>query len=187
MSTGENEQGLHKILDMSRMISIIILGLHFYYYCYRAFEAWGLRSKITDKLVTNIANTGLFSSFTTTKLLALGFLVISLMGAKGKKEEKLGYRHAFVYIVSGSAIFFASYWLLLLKWDTKNVAIAYISSTSLGFVLVLTGGILLTRVIRMKFSNKDIFNKENETFPQEERLLENDYSINLPAVYPIEK
>jgi len=29
----------------------------------------------------------------------------------------------------------------------------------------------------------DIFNKENETFPQEERLLQNDYSINLPAEY----
>lgn len=29
----------------------------------------------------------------------------------------------------------------------------------------------------------DIFNTENETFPQEERLLENEYSVNLPAVY----
>ena len=30
---------------------------------------------------------------------------------------------------------------------------------------------------------KDIFNKMNESFPQEERLLENEYSINLPAKY----
>jgi pantothenate kinase-related protein Tda10 len=30
---------------------------------------------------------------------------------------------------------------------------------------------------------KDIFNELNETFPQEERLLQNEYSINLRAQY----
>lgn len=29
----------------------------------------------------------------------------------------------------------------------------------------------------------DIFNRLNESFPQEERLLENEYSVNLPAAY----
>ncbi len=38
MQTGENEQALRKILDMTRLISIAILVLHFYYYCYTAFE-----------------------------------------------------------------------------------------------------------------------------------------------------
>ena len=28
-----------------------------------------------------------------------------------------------------------------------------------------------------------MFNTENQTFPQEERLLKNEYSINLPAIY----
>ena len=42
MQTGENEQGLRKILDMTRLISIVILVLHFYYYCYAAFEHWHL-------------------------------------------------------------------------------------------------------------------------------------------------
>jgi hypothetical protein len=31
----------------------------------------------------------------------------------------------------------------------------------------------------------DIFNRDNATFPQEERLLENDYSINLPTRYQL--
>ncbi len=30
---------------------------------------------------------------------------------------------------------------------------------------------------------KDVFNKDNQTFPQHERLLKNEYSINLPAIY----
>src|SRR5690349_13326485 len=57
--------------------------------------------------------------------------------------------------------------------------------TSLGYVLLLKGGILLSRVIKIKLDGKDIFNKQNETFPQEERLLRNEYSINLPATYKL--
>ena len=41
MQTGENEQALRKILDMTRLISIVILVIHFYYYCYAAFQEWG--------------------------------------------------------------------------------------------------------------------------------------------------
>jgi hypothetical protein len=51
-----------------------------------------------------------------------------------------------------------------------------------GFLLVLTEGSLCSRLIRPRLS-KDIFNQLNETFPQEERLLQNPYSINLPAKY----
>jgi hypothetical protein len=38
MQTGENVEGLRKILDMTRLIAITILVLHFYYYCYAAFR-----------------------------------------------------------------------------------------------------------------------------------------------------
>ena len=58
MNTGENEQGLRKIIDMTRMISIIILLLHFYYYCYNAFAEWQLTAAITDRLLQNIFATG---------------------------------------------------------------------------------------------------------------------------------
>ncbi len=54
--------------------------------------------------------------------------------------------------------------------------------TSLGYLFVLTGGARLSRLIKTSL-NKDVFNLENETFPQEERLLENENSINLPATY----
>ncbi len=42
MHTGENEQGLRKILDLTRMISMAVLLIHFYYYCYGAFQQWEL-------------------------------------------------------------------------------------------------------------------------------------------------
>ena len=183
MQTGENEQALRKILDMTRLISIAILALHFYYYCYTAFEQWHLTVNLTDRLLDNIRNTGLFNNFNTSKLFALGFLTISLMGARGRKDEKLNYKTAFAYIITGLLIYFLSYLSLLPKIALTTAAMLYIGITGIGFMLVLSGGTLLSRVIQQKLNSNDIFNKENETFPQEERLLENEYSINLPALY----
>jgi hypothetical protein len=50
VQTGENEQALRKILDMTRLISIVILVIHFYYYCYAAFQEWGLISTFSDRI-----------------------------------------------------------------------------------------------------------------------------------------
>jgi hypothetical protein len=183
MQTGENEQALRKILDMTRLISILILGIHFYYYCHTAFREWHLISKFSDTILGNIHNTGLFSNFHKSKLFALGFLVISLIGAKGRKDEKLNHKTAFAYIISGILIYFISCLSLYLKIETIQVAILYMIITSVGYLLILSGGTLLSRIIKNRLNHKDIFNKENETFPQEERLLENEYSINLPARY----
>ncbi len=182
MHSSENQQALGKILDMTRFIAIAILVLHFYYFCYGAFRTWGLTLEFTDRLMKNIENTGLFGSFIRSKLVALGFLAISLIGARGKKDEKLGYRTAFAYIICGLLVYFASYLSLFLYMDTVYLAAIYIAVTSGGFLLALSGGTLLSRIIRDRL-NEDIFNNENETFPQEERLLENEYSINLPARY----
>lgn len=185
MQTGENEQALRKILDMTRLMSIIILLMHFYYYCYAAFHDWGMSSEFSDRLLGNIRSTGLFKSFLNSKLISLGLLIISLLGARGRKNEKLNHRTAFAYILTGLLVFFFSYLSLLLKLPRAEVAIIYIGVTAIGFLVFLSGGTLLSRIIKNRLNNKDIFNKENETFPQEERLLENEYSINLPAQYQL--
>ena len=183
MHTGENERALRKILDMTRLISIAILGIHFYYYCFAAFEDWHLTSTLTNRLINNINNTGLFQPFNKSKIFALGFLITLLLGAKGRKDEKLSYKKALTYVGIGLSIYFLSYFILLLKSPLTTVAIIYMSMTAIGFMLVLSGGTLISRVIKLKLNSKDIFNKENETFPQEEGLLQNEYSINLPAQY----
>jgi len=183
IQTGENEQALRKILDMTRLISIVILAIHFYYFCYAAFQQWGLTSDFSDRLLGNIYKTGLLSGFNRSKAIALGFLFIALMGSKGKKDEKLGYRTALAYIICGLLTYFISGLVLLMKMETVLLAILYIGITSTGFLLIISGGTMLSRIISQKLNSKDIFNKENETFPQEERLLENEYSINLPAQY----
>ncbi len=182
MNTGENEQGLRKIIDLTRMISIILLLLHFYFYCYDAFLQWHLTAKIPDIILKNISQTGLFSSFHKTKLMALGVLLLSLVGARGKKSETLNYRIAFAYSFTGLIVYFISVFCLYFPLANNITTILYIFTTAIGYILILTGGGLMSRIIKGKLNN-DVFNKQNETFPQEEKLLQNEYSINLPAQY----
>ena len=180
--TGENEQGLRKIIDLTRFASIFILLLHFYYFCYVAFEQWEITSTITDRLMKNISQTGLFSSLITSKFLALGLLTISLFGSQGKKDEKINWRSITSYLLIGLMLYFGSYLLLQLQQKIQVVAIVYMAVTTIGFLLILAGGNLLSRLIRYNLGD-DVFNSLNETFPQEERLISNEYSINLPAKY----
>lgn len=180
--TGENEQAMRKILDLTRFIAVTLLFIHFYYYCYHAFYEWALTSTFTDRLLGNIYKTGLFKNFHISKLIALIFLIISLIGERGKKSEKLKLNTALAYIITGLFIYFITYFSLFAKWNPKVVASIYMSLTSVGFLLILSGGVLLSRIIKDKLTD-DIFNSDNETFPQETRLLVNEFSVNMPTKF----
>lgn len=182
MYTGENEQGLRKIVDLTRLISIVVLLLHFYYACYGLFAQWELRSPITDNLLKNVARTGLFHPFTKAKFISLLFLVISLLGAKGRKDQKQTFKSVGFYAGAGLLLYFGGGWILAIHAPLVTVAVTYMVLTTTGFVLVLTGGTILSRIIQQKLS-PEVFNSLNETFPQEERLLQNEFSVNLPARY----
>jgi hypothetical protein len=182
MQTGEDTQGLRKIIDLTRMISLTILSIHFYLTCYLAFQKWGWTTDIADRILKNISTTGLFMGLLKPKLAALLFLFISLIGAKGKKDEETRKLTIGVYIGSGMFLYFVSSVSFYLHIDPEICAIIYIGITGTGYLLILSGGVRLTRLLSTVL-NQDIFNTENETFPQEERLLENEYSVNLPAVY----
>ncbi|MDN5289050.1 MAG: conjugal transfer protein TraG [Mucilaginibacter sp.] len=182
MQTGENDQAMRKILDMTRLISIAVLAIHFYKECYGAFAGWHWVTPLSDRILENIVSTGLFNNFYKSKLIALGFLVIALIGVKGKKSKEQNFKTAGIYLLAGFVFYFISGLVLMAKGEMNWVTIGYMGLTTLGYLLFLSGGTMLSRIIRDKLKD-DIFNTENETFPQEERLIENEYSVNLPARY----
>ncbi len=182
MNTGENAEALRKIIDFVRKVSIVLLCLHFYVYCYAAFQLWGLAHSIIEQLLAHIGNMGLFDHFYVSKIAALLLLLVSLVGSKGKKDDKLKLGVALRHFIAGFIIYGLSFLLLKLDASVEVLASLYMTVTSIGYLLILFGGNLLSRIIRDRLDT-DIFNKLQETFPQEERLLENQYSINLPARY----
>src|SRR5690554_5926257 len=182
MRTGENEQGLRKILDFTRLLSLAILIIHFYLSCYVAFKDLGLSSEITDNVIRIISNIEIFESTVLSKSAALGLLLISLIGAKGRKDEKTDAKTWLIYGTLGIVLFFGSVLCFRIDLNLRVLVPLYIAICSLGYILVLTSGTRLSRLIKFNLMG-DIFNKDNETFPQEERKLDNPYSINLPARY----
>lgn len=182
MQTGENEQALRKIIDFTRFLGIVVLIFHFYFSCYGAFKELHITYAIVDRILINIYRLPIFKTPLVVKLVAIGFLIISLIGTKGKKDEHIKLGHTVTYTLLGLALYFSSVILFKLQVSQLALATAYISVTSIGFLLFLTGVSRMYRIINVNLGN-DIFNHENETFPQEERKLENEYSINLPAKY----
>jgi YWFCY protein/Type IV secretory system Conjugative DNA transfer len=182
MHTGENEHALRKIIDLTRLISVAILLLHFYIACYGIFQYYHLTATIVDRVIINISQMLFFRSYFVSKLWALLLLGVSLVGAKGRKNQQINKRSIVAYLFTGLILYFTSQLLLYIPGNILITASGYITMTSIGYLLVLTGGVMLSRLIKSQLQ-KDIFNRINESFPQEERLLTNEYSVNLPAIY----
>ena len=49
-----------------------------------------------------------------------------------------------------------------------------------GYLCLLMAGLWISRLYRHNLM-EDVFNMENESFMQETRLMENEYSVNLPT------
>lgn len=183
MNTGEDVQGLRKILDLSRLISVFVLMMHFYLRFYQIFATYGLQSAITTKIVSHLALLDIFEGWWLAKIVALVFLAISLLGVKGRKDEQINLKQIWIYVAVGMSLYFGGMTCLYLPFSDIFIALSYIVFTIGGYLFVLVAGTWISRRIKESLA-KDIFNTENETFPQEERLLENEFSVNLPATYP---
>jgi hypothetical protein len=183
MQTGEDITALRKILEMTRLFSLFVLAIHFYICLYSAFAGWNWTAGITDRIVGNIARTGLFDSLMKPKLFALLLLGISLVGAKGRKDEKIDVKRQLWLIGMGLLLYLVSGIAFGLTAITTR-AVLYMALVIAGYLLILAGGVKLSRLLKVKLDH-DVFNKENETFPQQEELLENEYSVNLPAEYQL--
>jgi hypothetical protein len=182
--TGENEQALRKIIDFTRMGSIIILAFHFYFTCHAILQLWGLTIDFVDGVFASLVRTGLFESVHISKGIALCLLLVSLLGVKGKKSEKASVPGSTTLVVLGLVMFLFGQHVFRARLSAEEAVITYFMITVIGYILILTGGTRLSRYVKLSL-RKDIFNKENETFPQEERYLKNEYSINLPARYTL--
>lgn len=181
-ASGENEQALRKIADLTRQASLLVLGLHVYFYGYGAFRVWALTTTLTDRLLMNLAETGLFARPFYSKGLALLLLAISLMGVQGKKSEQNHLLPVLGGLLGGLILYLASPLIWQLRAAATTIAVLYLGTTVLGYLLFLSGATRLTRHLHLRWKG-DIFNEANESFPQEERLLQNPYSINLPTRY----
>lgn len=181
MAQEDDLRALGKVMDFMRGISVIFLLVNCYWFCYEAFHVWGFTLGIIDKILMNFQRTtGLFSSILWTKLFCVVFLALSCLGTKGVKEEKITWPKIWTVLFSGFVFFFLNWWLLALPIGKVGAATLYIFTLSVGYICLLMGGVWMSRLLKNNLMD-DVFNTENESFMQETRLMENEYSVNLPT------
>ena len=187
MAQEDDLRALGKVMDFMRGISVIFLLINCYWFCYEAFHVWGFTLGIIDKILMNFQRTtGLFSSILWTKLFCVVFLALSCLGTKGVKEEKITWPKIWTVLFSGFVFFFLNWWLLALPIGKIGAASLYIFTLSIGYIFLLMGGVWMSRLLKNNLMD-DVFNTENESFMQETRLMENEYSVNLPTRFYYKK
>ena len=187
MAQEDDLRALGKVMDFMRGISVIFLLINCYWFCYEAFHVWGFTLGIIDKILMNFQRTtGLFSSILWTKLFCVVFLALSCLGTKGVKEEKITWPKIWTVLFSGFVFFFFNWWLLALPIGKVGAATLYIFTLSVGYICLLMGGVWMSRLLKNNLMD-DVFNTENESFMQETRLMENEYSVNLPTRFYYKK
>ena len=187
MAQEDDLRALGKVMDFMRGISVIFLLINCYWFCYEAFHTWGFTLGIVDKILMNFQRTtGLFSSILWTKLFCVVFLALSCLGTKGVKEEKITWPKIWTVLFSGFVFFFLNWWLLVLPIGKIGAATLYIFTLSVGYICLLMAGVWMSRLLKNNLMD-DVFNTENESFMQETRLMENEYSVNLPTRFYYKK
>ena len=187
MAQEDDLRALGKIMDFMRGISVLFLLINCYWFCYEAFHTWGLTLSVLDKILMNFQRTaGLFSSILWTKLFCVLFLALSCLGTRGVKEEKITWAKIWTVLTIGFVLFFLNWWLLALPIGVVGAASLYIFTLSVGYICLLMAGVWMSRLLKNNLMD-DVFNTENESFMQETRLMENEYSINLPTRFYYKK
>ena len=187
MAQEDDLRALGKIMDFMRALSVIFLLINAYWFCYEAFFTWGFTLAIVDKILMNFQRTtNLFSSILWTKLFCLVFLALSCLGTKGVKEETITWPKIWAVLAVGFVLFFLNWWLLALPIGKVGGASLYIFTLSVGYICLLMAGVWMSRLLKNNLMD-DVFNLENESFMQETRLMENEYSVNLPTRFYYKK
>ena len=179
---GEDDlRGLAKIMAFMRAVSILLVLMHLYWFCYGFFIERGWTLEVINKILGNFQRTaGLFSHTLYTKAFALVLLALSCLGTKGVKNEKIIWTKIYVALGIGFVLFFLN--TPLLKLAPVIGTFLYILTISLGYIALLMAGVWMSRLLRTNLMD-DVFNNENESFQQETKLMENEYSVNLPTKF----
>lgn len=187
MQNEDDLRGLAKVMEFMRAISILFVVIHIYWFCYESIREMGINIGVVDKILLNFQNTaGLFSHILWTKLFAVVFLALSCLGTKGVKEEKITWNKIYTFLFFGFIFFFLNWWILVLPLPLVTNTAIYIFTMTIGYILLLMAGLWMSRLLKNNLMD-DVFNMENESFMQETRLMENEYSVNLPTRFYYKK
>ncbi|WP_375448461.1 YWFCY domain-containing protein [uncultured Fibrella sp.] len=183
--TNKEKEGYAVGVELFLLIGILFIILHFLWFNHELVAKLALIDNFIFPIFDKLNHqTDLFRSPWLTKSLAMLMILLHSLGSKGKLEPNLSIRQVGISAVIGLLLFFGSVGLLYVKASVGPMVInpIYICLTLIGCFKLVKAGQLLSRLLIGRPRN-DIFNEENEEFPQNEQLLANEYSIHFRTLY----
>ena len=182
----DDRKDLNKNLETILLIGLGLYGLHIYIELRTFFGNYGYAHPVSDKILGNLINkNGFFGNPWGLKLVA-GAMVVGYGAAnRGVKSLNLNNRSVIKSLLIGIVLYCGSTFMLtsdrlLSATGIDEVSIAYMLLTAVGLLYLLKGAQWFNRLLDF-MPGADMFNAKNETFPQEELLIQNDDSVNLPT------
>jgi len=175
MSATEDKD-LIKLHEGFRFFSYLLLILSLYLNQRSYLESKGVLIPEFLPLVDKLLHMRFLSGIYPSKTVCLFFLMVTCIGTKAAKERELKASKIVVQVLGGLIFYWGS--LLLAEWSPPW----YILSSFTGFVILNIGFDNISKLINVNLM-KDRFNVENESFLQQEKLMENIYSVNLQTSY----
>lgn len=183
MQQEDDLRALEKIVQFARALGIVFLGLNSYWFCYDWFAHHALTAPVVDRIFWNLQqSTGLFTGSSITKFCTLFFLVLGCYGTRSVRDGKPSKRQILLLALAGFFLLFGNDPLRSLPAGLEVRFWSYVLTLLGGYLALLTAGVWVRRLLHTTLA-RDPFNDDNESFEQEARLLENEYSVNLPTRY----
>lgn len=167
---------LIKLHEGFRFFSYLLLLMSLYLNRFGFFTGHGIIILEFSPVFLKLGQLRFLSDTYLSKLTCMVFLMITCVGTRAHKDRDLTVFNIVVQVVVGLVL----YWGSLLLVDRYDLA--YLLSTFFGFVILNIGFDNISKLITVNLM-KDLFNEENENFPQEEILKTNPYSVNLSTLY----
>lgn len=187
MQQEDDLRGLAKTMNFMRAISVLFIIMNIYWFCYGTLKEWGTTINVLDKILLNFnKTTGLFSNILNTKIASFVFLGLSCLGTRSVKNKKITWQQIVIIGITGFVLFFINSWILTLSNLQETNTLLYTSTLTVGYLCLLSTGAKISRLLKNNLMD-DVFNRENESFMQEMKLIENEYSINLPTKFYYKK
>jgi len=183
--TSKEREGHTQTVELFIIAAVGLLLLHGLWFCHEliSLDSW-LYNYLYSGLSKLNLQLGLFNNPLISKALVLLLLFLYAIGSKGKIDPSIGRHQVLRYVSVGLLLFLGSVPLLYAKTIVAPVAVdvLYAGMTLVGTMQLIKGGQYLSRILFTRSPN-DIFNDTNEEFPQNETLVQNEYSIHFQTLY----
>lgn len=159
---------------------VLFLSLDIYIHAYQLLDKAGITIDVLDNIILKLRKIGLLDDRGfILKIAILILLIIISLGAKPRKEIEINKLRLLSFAILGILMYFMSN-----LFGLRNIP--HIITTVVGYFTLMYAAVLVQKFIKGRHL-KDRFDIEGREFEQNEVLMENEYSVNIPFKYKFKK